>query len=129
MTKNRTPDAVDVHIGMRIRTIRLQRGVSQENLGDKLGLSFQQVQKYEKGANRVGGSRMQQIATILGVTPAYFYEGLPKPGSKGTPDSSIAFLATSSGMRIAKAFPHIADEAVQQKLVHLIETIAGRAAA
>src|SRR6267142_5990335 len=71
------PDPVDVYVGGRVRTRRLLLGMNQEELAKRLGLTFQQVQKYESGANRVSASRLWEIAEVLGVTPEYFFSGLP----------------------------------------------------
>src|ERR1700756_2733344 len=73
----RRPNPIDIHVGSRVRFRRMLLGMSQEKLGEKLGLTFQQVQKYEKGINRIGASRLQQISRTLDVPPAYFFEGAP----------------------------------------------------
>jgi transcriptional regulator with XRE-family HTH domain len=102
MPQKKSPNATDIYIGSRIKARRLQIGFSQEKLGDALGLTFQQVQKYEKGANRVGGSRMQQIADALSAPVSYFFDGASGSGnSKGpaTPTAAYTkFIAEDDGM-------------------------------
>jgi transcriptional regulator with XRE-family HTH domain len=124
----KNPNKIDAHIGQRIRMRRNELGLSQEKLGDALGVSFQQVQKYEKGINRVGGSRMHQMSTALACTPVYFFEGL---GRDTAPSADIVqeIVATKHGMRLFKAFASIADAGVQQRLVDLAESLAGKPAA
>src|SRR5688572_2571155 len=103
MMAKKAPNPTDKHVGARVRMRRMMLGMSQEKLGDALGLTFQQVQKYEKGANRIGASRLQQIAHILQVPVAFFFEGAPNvPGQQtsGTgeapsPAYVADFLATS----------------------------------
>src|SRR6185437_866770 len=104
MTK-KTPNPTDKHVGSRVRMRRMMLGMSQEKLGDALGVTFQQVQKNEKGINRIGASRLQQLSRILQVPVPFFFEGAPNaPGQhKGTgPPPSPAyvseFLATSDGL-------------------------------
>jgi transcriptional regulator with XRE-family HTH domain len=81
----KAPNPIDKHVGSRVRMRRMMLGMSQEKLGDALGLTFQQVQKYEKGTNRIGASRLQQISNILQVPVAFFFEGAPHlPGTPGT---------------------------------------------
>src|SRR5882757_2370169 len=77
MAKKKSPNPIDKYVGSRIRMQRLLVGMTQQKLGDVIGLTFQQVQKYEKGANRVGASRLQQISLALEVTPGFFFEGVP----------------------------------------------------
>src|SRR5262245_61793694 len=104
MPLKRKPNATDIRIGMRMRLRRIECDLSQQHIADQLGLSFQQVQKYEKGINRIGASRMQQIAAILKVPPAYFFEGLPSDG--GPPEKSPTTLLgqTREGQELAAAF-------------------------
>lgn len=121
------PNPTDKHVGARVRMRRMMMSMSQEKLGDALGLTFQQVQKYEKGTNRIGASRLQQIAQILGTNVSFFFEGAPS-GGNGTaepiPDFLSEFLSTSDGIAIAKAFGQIADAKVRHRIVGLIEQIA-----
>ena len=106
--------------------------MSQEKLGDALGLTFQQVQKYEKGTNRIGASRLQQISHILQVPVAFFFEGAPSAGTDPATDdrSAVAglvsdFLATSDGLALTKAFMRIKDAKLRRRIVDLVEQIAG----
>lgn len=114
----------DKHVGARVRMRRLQLGLSQEKLADGLDLTFQQVQKYEKGMNRIGASRMQQIATILKVPVSFFFEELPAIKIDGAPSTLIdEFTATGQGVQIMKAWPHIAPK-VRAELTGLINQLA-----
>ena len=116
---------------------RMMLSMSQEKLGDALGLTFQQVQKYEKGTNRIGASRLQQIASILQVPVAFFFEGAPDPagarplGGNDAPSPTYVsdFLATSDGLALTKAFMRIADPKLRRRIVDLVEQIAGEDAA
>lgn len=125
----KAPNPTDKHVGARVRMRRMMLGMSQEKLGDALGLTFQQVQKYEKGANRIGASRLQQIGHILQVPIAFFFDGAPaaagftaQPGASDVSPAFVNdFLATSDGMSIARNFPHIPDAKIRRALVDLIE--------
>lgn len=120
------PDPVDVHVGARIRLRRTMMGISQEKLGDGLGVTFQQVQKYEKGANRVGASRMQQISNVLDVPVSYFFEEAPDGGASDAETSELAsFIASAEGLRINRAFASIKNPAARKKLAALISAVAG----
>src|ERR1043166_6003628 len=124
------PNPVDKYVGSRVRMRRLMLGMSQEKLGDALGLTFQQIQKYEKGANRIGASRLQQISTILQVPVAFFFEGAPEspaPGGfaeAGTLDYSTSLLSTSDGLALAKAFMRIENSRIRRRIVDLVEEVA-----
>ncbi len=125
------PNPIDKHVGSRVRMRRMMIGLSQEKLGDGLGLTFQQVQKYEKGTNRIGASRMQQIAGILQVPISFFFEGAPGSGSGAAPlikgeTSNYAdqFVATPEGLSIARNFRLIKSAKVRRQLVALIEAAA-----
>lgn len=122
------PSEVDRHIGNRMRARRVLIGMSQEKLGEALGLTFQQVQKYEKGANRVGAGRLPTIGKILGVSVSYFYEGLPEDdNAKSSSENMIAAaLGTPEGLRLAKAFATIDDDMLRRKFVELAEAVAHR---
>src|SRR3974390_2857863 len=133
MTK-KTPNPIDKHVGSRVRMRRMMLAMSQEKLGDALGLTFQQVQKYEKGTNRIGASRLQQISSILQVPVAFFFEGAPdlagaRPsGGREAPSPAYVsdFLATSDGLALTKAFMRIADPKLRRRIVDLVEQIAAR---
>jgi len=124
-------DGVDAHIGGRVRMRRMILGMSQEMLGEALGLTFQQVQKYEKGLNRIGAGRLYRIAQALGVNVECFYEGLPANGTvNGAAEADrrdaqiMAFLSTSEGYSLSSAFARIEDGATRKRLVELVRTIA-----
>jgi len=130
MAKTKASNAIDAHVGSRVRMRRMMLGMSQEKLGDALGLTFQQVQKYEKGTNRMGASRLQQAADILGVAVPFFFEGAVggtyKPdGSAPSPAYIDDFVTTSDGLRLMKAFMRIARPAVRHRIVALVNEIAG----
>lgn len=123
------PNPIDVHVGSRIRVRRLMLGLSQEKLASGLGLTFQQVQKYEKGTNRVGASRLQHIAGILNIPISYFFaEGdnslLAKPTVVGDVDAITAFLSSQQGMDLNKAFVKLENPKIRQRVVQLVATIA-----
>ena len=107
---------------------RIELGMSQEKLADAIGLTFQQVQKYEKGVNRMGSSRLHQIAGILGVPVSYFFEGASgQPKAKGKtypPDYVAEFLALPDGLALAKAFTQIKDRALRRNIARVVDTIA-----
>ena len=130
MTK-KMPNPTDKHVGSRVRMRRIMLGMSQEKLGDALGLTFQQVQKYEKGTNRIGASRLQQIAHFLQVPVSFFFEGGPDlAGPAGTmeapsPSYVSDFLATSEGLALTKAFMQIKDPKLRRRIVDLVSQIAG----
>ena len=132
MMAKKAPNPTDRHVGARVRMRRMMLGMSQEKLGDALGLTFQQVQKYEKGANRIGASRLQQISHILQVPVSFFFEGAPDvPGHKHdglseapSPAYVSDFLATSDGLALTKSFMRIKDSKLRRKIVDLVEQIA-----
>jgi transcriptional regulator with XRE-family HTH domain len=127
----KAPNPIDKHVGSRVRMRRMMLGMSQEKLGDALGLTFQQVQKYEKGTNRIGASRLQQISMILQVPVAFFFEGAPtvhpssNDGMREAPSPAYVsdFLATSEGLALTKAFTRIKDAKLRRRIVDLVEQI------
>lgn len=128
----KTPNPIDKHVGSRVRMRRMMLSMSQEKLGDALGLTFQQVQKYEKGTNRIGASRLQQIAHILQVPVSFFFEGAPHtPGDHAgmseapSPAYVSDFLATSDGLSLTKSFMKIKNGKLRRRIVDLVEQIAG----
>ena len=133
MVAKKAPNPTDKHVGARVRMRRMMLSMSQEKLGDALGLTFQQVQKYEKGANRIGASRLQQIAHILQVPVSFFFDGAPNvPGQQPdgfseapSPAYVSDFLATSDGLALTKAFMGIKDTKLRRRIVDLVEQIAG----
>jgi transcriptional regulator with XRE-family HTH domain len=128
----KVPNPIDKHVGSRVRMRRMMLSMSQEKLGDALGLTFQQVQKYEKGTNRIGASRLQQISNILQVPISFFFEGAPHlPGHAGgtseapSPAFVSDFLATSDGLSLTKAFMRIKNAKLRRRIVDLVKQIAG----
>jgi transcriptional regulator with XRE-family HTH domain len=130
MAAKKSPNPIDKHVGSRVRMRRMMLAMSQEKLGDALGLTFQQVQKYEKGTNRIGASRLQQISQILQVPVEFFFEGSPSvdgSGSAGVEASAnyvSDFLASSEGLSLTKAFTRIKDPKLRRRIVDLVEEIA-----
>jgi transcriptional regulator with XRE-family HTH domain len=125
----KVPNPIDKHVGSRVRMRRMMLSMSQEKLADAIGLTFQQVQKYEKGTNRMGSSRLQQIANALQVHVTFFFEdvpGQPKLDGKAPSPAYVAeFLATSDGLELTKAFMQIKDAKLRRSIVNLVEGIAG----
>src|ERR1700684_2359971 len=133
MLAKKAPNPTDKHVGSRVRMRRMMLGMSQEKLGDSLDLTFQQVQKYEKGTNRIGASRLQQISQILQVPVSFFFEGAPSAfisgrhegmGEAPSPAYVSDFLATSDGLALTKAFMRIDDSKLRRRIVDLVEQIA-----
>ncbi len=119
------PHPVDRHVGLRIRMRRKEMGVSQERLAEALGITFQQVQKYERGANRVSASKLWEIAGTLRTPVSYFYDGLDgQAGGAGQQTSAQAFLSSSEGLELLAAFPRIVEPAIRRKLVELVRVVA-----
>ncbi len=134
---SRNANSTDRYVGKRVRMRRLMIKMSQEKLADRLGLTFQQVQKYEKGVNRISASRLREMAHALQVPIQFFFEGLPEAGG-----SAIAkerhetthkfvhdFLATSDGLALAAAFMRIDNSKVRRRIVQLVKEFAGEATA
>ncbi|CAN5201644.1 helix-turn-helix domain-containing protein [soil metagenome] len=135
--QDRSPNPVDLHVGARIRMRRKILGVSQERLADDLGLTFQQVQKYERGANRVSASKLYEIARSLQAPISYFFDGLADP--LAAPSEQLAsanddrfvhdFLMTSEGLELATIFPKIKRGRVRRKVLDLVRAMADEEAA
>lgn len=125
----KVPNPVDVYVGSRIRMRRNMLAMSQESLATSIRLTFQQVQKYEKGVNRVGASRLQQIATALQVPPSFFFEGVSgTPDEKGaasapSPNYVSEFLSTADGLALVKAFARIGNAKLRRTIVELVQQI------
>ncbi|MEM8626599.1 MAG: helix-turn-helix transcriptional regulator [Pseudomonadota bacterium] len=127
------PDPIDIHVGSRVRQRRMFMSLSQEKLGNQMGLTFQQIQKYEKGVNRIGASRLWQLATILKVSVEYFYDGMPgyqQPahtpagfGERHAEDFIQDFLSTREGLELNRAFVQIKSRKVRRHLVELIKSL------
>lgn len=124
--KAKSPNAVDVYVGGRVRLRRKVLGMSQGNLADSLGITFQQIQKYEKGINRIGASRLQKIAEIFAVPVGFFFENDASSDSMGTggqADEIAQFIASKEGLALSKAFIAIEDANVRQKLLALTRSL------
>ncbi len=126
----KAPNPIDKHVGSRVRMRRMMLSMSQEKLGDALSLTFQQVQKYEKGTNRIGASRLQQISQILQVPVAFFFEGAPtmaggSSSAKDAPSPAYVsdFLASSDGLALTKAFMRIKQPKLRRRIVDLVQEI------
>lgn len=122
------PHPVDVHVGGRVRMRRMILGLSQDKLADALGLTFQQVQKYEKGSNRIGASRMFEIADVLKVPVQYFYDDFSaKNGSYGFADgqqnSFMELLHSPEGVQLCRHFSEIKDPKIRKKVLDLVKTL------
>lgn len=128
------PNPIDIHVGGRIRLRRNMLGMSQEKLGENLGITFQQIQKYEKGTNRVGASRLQAIASILNVPVSFFFEDAPgREGANATgmaEDSTayvVDFLNSAEGIQLNRAFARISEPKVRRKIIDLVKALAQEA--
>ena len=132
----KSPNPIDRHVGSRVRMRRMLIGMSQEKLGQTLGVTFQQVQKYEKGTNRIGASRLQHIADVLGVSVDFLFEGAPRlEGPAGEEAAGFAeappseyvadFLSTAEGVQLMKHFVRIANPRVRRRVVDLVAALAG----
>jgi transcriptional regulator with XRE-family HTH domain len=136
MSGRKTPNPTDRYVGSRVRMRRLMLGMSQTALGNSLGVTFQQVQKYEKGTNRIGASRLQQIAGTLEVPVSFFFEELPIPAKAQantranaqanagpSPSEISAVLATSDGLALVEGFARIKSAKLRRRLVDLVERL------
>jgi len=124
VTKKANP--IDAQVGNRVRIRRMLIGMSQEKLGDMLGLTFQQVQKYEKGVNRIGAGRLFEISRILGVPIDFFYEGVAAAG-EGRADAAqpvMAFVSSGEGLQLSLAFMKIKDPKVRKRVLDLVKSLA-----
>lgn len=132
---SRRANPMDVHVGGRVRMRRMLLGMSQEKLGEQLGLTFQQVQKYEKGVNRIGASRLFDMAKVLGVPVQFFYDDAPYAASgapvahgfaeKAGESYVVDFLSTREGLELNKAFARITDPKVRKAICDLVRSLAG----
>jgi transcriptional regulator with XRE-family HTH domain len=136
MSGRKPPNPTDRYVGARVRMRRLMLGMSQTALGNSLGVTFQQVQKYEKGANRIGASRLQQIGGALQVPVSFFFEELPLPAkaqastrtnaqanAAPSPSQISAVLATSDGLALLEGFARIKNPKLRRRLVDLVERL------
>ena len=133
----KTPDLIDRHVGSRVRMRRMLMKMSQEKLGEALGLTFQQIQKYEKGLNRIGASRLQQISRALNVPPSFFFEGAPTgveaaaavEGPAGFEEEAqthhvVDFMSTAEGVHLNRYFARIRNPKVRRRLLELVAALA-----
>ncbi len=133
----KAPNPIDRHVGSRVRMRRVLLGMSQEKLGEALGLTFQQIQKYEKGTNRIGASRLQQISRTLNVPPSFFFDGAPlndeQTSENGVTQFAVAessstfvidFIASAEGLHLNKAFARIQDPKVRKRIIDLVTSLA-----
>ncbi len=129
--KENGPNPIDLHVGARVRLRRKYLGMSQEGLADSIDLTFQQVQKYERGSNRISASKLYEIAKVLKVREQYFFDGYEDEGVAETDDGTglsqerqvNAFLATAEGIELAESFPKIRRRTLRQRIVQLVTTI------
>ena len=130
---SRRANPIDVHVGSRVRLRRMLLGMSQEKLGEHLGLTFQQIQKYEKGINRIGASRLFDLSRVLAVPVQFFYEELPVAGGataggfaeRPAESYAVEFLGSREGLELNKAFARISDPRVRRSIVELVRAFAG----
>jgi len=125
----RAASSVDVHVGTRIRLRRKTLKMSQEQLGEQLGITFQQVQKYERGTNRVGASRLWGISKVLEVPVQYFYDGLPdgvEAGENSEPPEIYEFINSSDGVALAMAVTQIKNKSVRRQILELARSLAAQ---
>jgi transcriptional regulator with XRE-family HTH domain len=124
--QKKSPNEIDRHIGKRVRARRILLGMSQEKLADALGLTFQQVQKYEKGVNRIGASRLLHMAAILDVNIEFFFEGVPGLRAGGFSDDSLVaeFLTRSESDRLVRGFLKLKDDETRRKVADLVDWLA-----
>ena len=123
----KTPNPIDVHVGGRVRMRRIEVNMSQQILGGHIGLTFQQIQKYEKGTNRIGASRLQQIGRVLEVPASYFFEGAPggwqADEGRGTANTFLELLGTRDGQLLVLSFSKIVDVRLRRSIVDLVERL------
>jgi len=129
--KAKGPNPVDVHVGSRVRLRRMLVGLSQEKLGDSMGLTFQQIQKYEKGVNRIGASRLFKLSQVLDVPVQFFFDGMPASGEssvagaadKDTEAFLFEFLNTRDGLELNRAFIKVNDPEVRRSVIDLVRSL------
>jgi transcriptional regulator with XRE-family HTH domain len=118
---------IDIQVGNRVRIRRMLIGMSQERLGDLLGLTFQQVQKYEKGVNRIGAGRLFEVSRILNVPVDFFYEGvnaMPAGASEAESAPVMEFVSSGEGLQLSLAFMKIRDTKVRKRVLDLVKSLA-----
>ncbi|MBY5570618.1 helix-turn-helix transcriptional regulator [Rhizobium leguminosarum] len=122
--KAKSPNSIDVYVGNRVRVRRKTLGMTQSGLAELLGITFQQIQKYEKGTNRIGASRLQRISEILRVPVGFFFENGGAGPIDGATNELNSFLSSKEGLALNKAFIAIEDPNIRQKLVALAKSLA-----
>jgi transcriptional regulator with XRE-family HTH domain len=132
MASKKQPNPIDIHVGSRVRLRRMMLSMSQEKLGEQLGITFQQIQKYEKGTNRIGASRLQHIARVLQVPVSFFFEDAPgTPGeTTGFSDAPqtqhiVDFLSSAEGIQLNRAFVRIKNPKLRRRVIALVRGMAG----
>jgi len=133
MANKKQPNPIDIHVGSRVRLRRMMLSMSQEKLGEHLGITFQQIQKYEKGTNRIGASRLQHIARVLQVPVSFFFEDAPgAPGEQATGMNEPAqtsyvvdFLSSPEGLQLNRAFVQIKDPKLRRRIIDLVKGMSG----
>jgi transcriptional regulator with XRE-family HTH domain len=125
MKKEKTANKTDQEVGRRLKTLRIIRHVSQEALGDKLGITFQQIQKYEKGKNRISASRLHAIAQTLEVPVTYFFDERAETTPGGGGEYVAEFLADARGLALARAFTRVERPEVRKAITKLVRAVAG----
>ena len=127
MMAKKAPNPIDKHVGSRVRMRRMMLGMSQEKLGAALGLTFQQVQKYEKGTNRVSAGRLQRIADMLNIPVTFFYGGVGARAKKREAnDPALAFMQTRGAVRLMRAYSEISSRSTKYALVVLAESLSNK---
>ncbi|TBZ10702.1 helix-turn-helix domain-containing protein [Rhizobium leguminosarum] len=122
--KAKSPNSIDVYVGNRVRVRRKTLGMTQNGLAELLGITFQQIQKYEKGTNRIGASRLQRMSEILRVPVGFFFENGGSGPVDGATNELNTFLSSKEGLALNKAFIAIEDPNIRQKLVALAKSLA-----
>ena len=130
LANKKKPNPVDIHVGSRVRLRRTMLGMSQEKLGESLGITFQQIQKYEKGSNRIGASRLQRMSEVLNVPVSFFFEDAPagQSSENGLQEPSgadyvVDFLSSSEGLQLNRAFVKISDPKVRRRIIDLVRSL------
>lgn len=131
IVNKKRPNPIDIHVGSRIRLRRNMLGMSQERLGEALGITFQQIQKYEKGTNRVGASRLQAISSVLGAPVSYFFEdapGMPNQSASGMAEDNptnyvVDFLNSAEGLQLNRSFVKITDSRIRKRVIELVKAL------
>ena len=136
MEKDKKPHPIDIHVGARVRMRRTMLGMSQDKLGDSLGLTFQQIQKYEKGVNRIGASRLFEIAKVLEIPIQFLFEDFdsftntPYGFAENAPDSDSSmlmdFLSSPEGIQLCRHFAQIEDPRVRHRVIDLVKTLSDK---